>query len=72
MARKSLKTKQKEEHELNQCANDWITCRCGKLFGDDEDSSAKDKFLAHLEKYKLFALSMYYSETITGGKSEDE
>ena len=37
----------KEEHGLNQCANDWIMCKCGKLFGDTK-MSAKSKFIRHL------------------------
>lgn len=36
------------EHDFNQCANDWVTCKCGKVFGDDKDGTAKDKFLDHL------------------------
>ena len=42
----------KEEHKLNQCCNDWITCNCGKLFGDTK-MSAKSKFIRHLRKEKV-------------------
>jgi len=45
-----------KEHTINQCTNDWITCKCGKLFGDSIEwkeskleSSAKTKFLNHLK-----------------------
>ncbi len=38
----------KVEHDFNQCANDWITCKCGKLFGDTKTKMAKDIFLDHL------------------------
>ena len=37
-------------HDFNQCANDWITCKCGKVFGDDKESLGKEKFLKHLRK----------------------
>ena len=37
---------------LNQCANDWITCRCGKVFGDTK-MTAKSKFIRHLRKEKV-------------------
>lgn len=38
------------KHELNQSANDWITCKCGKLFSDSKKRkrTAKEKFEEHL------------------------
>ena len=38
------------EHKLNQQANDWITCTCGKLFADSKKKTrtAKEKFEEHL------------------------
>ncbi len=38
-----------DKHQINQCANDWIMCKCGKLFGDTK-MSAKSKFIRHLRK----------------------
>lgn len=54
------------EHKLNQCANDWIMCRCGKLFADkNDDGSAKDKFLDHLQDEDVgVGLVLYYQDTI--------
>lgn len=40
------------KHRLNQKANDWITCRCGKIFGDNRKGrkTASEKFFNHLRK----------------------
>lgn len=51
---------QKEKHDLNQCANDWIMCTCGKLFGDKKEDLAIDKFTNHLVKNGRIDLAMYY------------
>jgi transposase-like protein len=39
-----------QEHGLNQRANDWITCKCGKLFSDSRKGrvTAKEKMENHL------------------------
>jgi DNA-directed RNA polymerase subunit RPC12/RpoP len=37
-------------HEFNQEANDWVTCRCGKLFANTKRSSARKKFFKHITK----------------------
>jgi len=53
------------EHKLNQCANDWIMCTCGKLFSDKEES-AKESFLQHLEDNGVDGeLIMEYEFSIT-------
>jgi len=41
-------------HGLHQEANDWIMCRCGKLFSDSRKGkkSKWDKFNKHLEEMK--------------------
>ncbi len=38
------------KHEVNQYANDWITCKCGKLFSNSKKGrrTAKEKFEEHL------------------------
>jgi len=39
------------EHEIHQCANDWITCKCGKLFSDKKrEEGALDDFIKHLRE----------------------
>ncbi len=40
------------EHEINQQANDWITCKCGKLFSNSRKGRVKaiEKFEEHLIK----------------------
>jgi len=55
-------------HDLNQCANDWIMCKCGKLFSDNKTSNALDKFTNHLTENKEIALAMYYDSQITKRK----
>lgn len=37
-------------HEFNQGANDWITCRCGKVFSDSRKGrvSRWDKLQKHI------------------------
>ena len=55
------------EHKLNQCANDWIMCTCGKLFSD------KEKFLQHLEDNNVDGnLIMDYELCINGGSYNEE
>ena len=61
-----------KQHDFNQCANDWITCKCGKVFGDNKDGSAKDKFLDHLIDNKRFDLAMYYECQIFGNKRNSQ
>ena len=52
-----------KEHGINQCANDWIMCKCGKLFGDTK-MSAKSKFIRHLRQKGVdeFEVVMYLDE----------
>ncbi len=40
------------KHKLHQEANDWATCKCGKLFADDRgDWGTKyDKLRKHMEE----------------------
>ena len=42
-------------HGFHQSANDWITCKCGKLFSNSKKGrrSAKEKFEIHLIKEGL-------------------
>jgi len=63
---------EKIKHGLNQCANDWITCMCGKLFGDTK-MSAKSKFIRHLRKNGVdeFAVG-WYLESIVRKKPKDK
>jgi len=57
------------EHKLNQCANDWIMCTCGKLFGDTK-MSAKSKFIRHLRKEGVDELLVvWYLDTIAKRKN---
>jgi hypothetical protein len=39
-------------HGLHQEANDWIMCRCGKLFSDSKTKTKWDKFENHLEEMR--------------------
>jgi hypothetical protein len=39
-------------HGLSQEANDWIMCRCGKVFGNGKRMSKYDKFNKHLKEEK--------------------
>jgi len=43
------------EHGLGQHANDWVICKCGKLFSDSKKGrkTAKEKFEKHLENLKI-------------------
>jgi len=38
------------EHKKHQEANDWITCKCGKLFSDERDglTSKYEKLEDHI------------------------
>ncbi len=58
----------KQTHELNQCANDWIMCTCGKLFGDTK-MSAKSKFIRHLRRKEVDGWTVvYYLDSIVRRK----
>jgi hypothetical protein len=43
-----------EKHGEHQEANDWVTCKCGKLFKDRKNfpGSKYDKLKEHLELMK--------------------
>jgi hypothetical protein len=40
------------KHELNQEANDWIMCKCGRIFSKSKTKTKWDKFNKHLEEEK--------------------
>ena len=55
-----------KEHGLNQCTNDWIMCKCGKLFADSKNGkkTAKEKFINHLQENGLTEDAFEYDKSI--------
>lgn len=54
-------------HSFKQGGEDFIECNCGSKFIDsneDEFSTAKNKFLEHLEDLELGELAQEYMERI--------
>ena len=37
------------EHKIQQQANDWVMCSCGKLFSDSKTISKMTKIQKHIE-----------------------
>lgn len=41
------------EHGKHQDANDWVTCLCGKVFGDSPKTSKWEKLVEHLKVMRV-------------------
>lgn len=39
------------KHEYHQGANDWVMCKCGKVFGDSKVKKAMGKLQNHIKNY---------------------
>lgn len=60
-----MKKQKSTKHNVNQLGNDWITCRCGKLFSATKSSPAKTKFIRHLKRYEESLFCSLVSDNIT-------